>query len=138
MNTSLVICVIDDDGTYQFYMKKIISSLNVPNQILSFGDGEEAIDYLTNNITNVSILPNIIFLDINMPIMDGWQFIDEYILLKPRIGKKIIIYMVSSSNNEHDIAHAKRISEISDYLIKPVTLDQMRDLIGTLQLGSSL
>jgi two-component SAPR family response regulator len=59
---------------------------------------------------------------------------DEYVLLKPRIGKKIIIYMVSSSKNDEDMEHAKRISEISDYLIKPVTPDELKLIIDALQL----
>jgi len=133
MTHPLIACVIDDDGIYQFYMKKIINSLNVVKKILSFGDGEEAIQFFSENVSNHETLPNVVFLDINMPIMDGWQFIEAYILLKPRIGKKIIIYMVSSSTDQRDIDQAKRISEISDYLIKPVTQEQMKELIGALK-----
>lgn len=136
MSPAITICLVDDDDIYQFVMKKIINSLRLEiiKKILSFGDGEKAIEYLSTNISNSAELPNIILLDINMPIMDGWQFMDEYVRLKPRIGKKITIYMVSSSTDTQDIEHAKRISEISDYLIKPVTPEQLSEMINSLQL----
>lgn len=136
MSTAITICLIDDDEIYQFVMRKIVEGLeaNLVKKVLSFGDGEAAIEFITNNISNYSQLPNIILLDINMPIMDGWQFMDEYVRLKPRIGKKILIYMVSSSKNEEDIEHAKRISEISDYLVKPVTHEELKLIINALQL----
>jgi CheY-like chemotaxis protein len=136
MTPEITICLIDDDEVYKFVMKKLIEGLERPQvkKILSFSDGEQAMEYITNNVSNHSELPNIILLDINMPIMDGWQFMDEYVRLKPRIGKKIIIYMVSSSKNDEDIEHAKRIAEISDYLVKPVTPDELKMIIDALQI----
>lgn len=135
MTPVITICLVDDDDIYQFVMRKIIENLKLEiiKKILSFGDGEEALEFLTNNIANKEELPNIILLDINMPIMDGWQFIEEYIRLKPRLGKKITIYMVSSSNDREDIQRARKISEISDYIIKPVTPEQLTVMINTLQ-----
>lgn len=135
MSDSITICLIDDDEVYRFVMRKIVNGLNNEKvkKVLSFGDGEEALSFITNNISNSFELPNMILLDINMPIMDGWQFMEEYIKLKPRIGKKIVIYMVSSSNDEQDIERAKKISEISDYLIKPVTPDELNNIINVLQ-----
>ncbi|MFX5957095.1 response regulator, partial [Acinetobacter baumannii] len=71
-------------------------------KILVFSDGEEALNFLSANIGDNNAVPDIIFLDINMPIMDGWQFLEEYIQLKPRIGKKVTLYMVSSSVDPAD------------------------------------
>ena len=68
-----------------------------------------------------------------MPIMDGFQFMEEYTKLKPRVGKKIIIYMISSSVNPADIERAKKISEISDYLIKPIAAGKLANLLKSLQ-----
>lgn len=135
MINPIVVCLIDDDGIYQFYMKKIIQTLHKINKVISFGDGEEAVEFFESNISNCAVLPNIIFLDINMPVMDGWQFMDEYIKLKPKISKEITVYMLSSSNDEEDIEHAKSINEISDYLIKPVTPEQLEEIVKVLKLG---
>jgi len=134
MNHSVIICLVDDDEVYQFCMKKIIENLNTKQirKILGFSDGEEALGFMSENAGNNSELPNVILLDINMPIMDGWQFMEEYVKLKPKIGKRIIIYMVSSSKNDEDIERAKTISEISDYLVKPVTPQELQLILDTL------
>ena len=74
----------------------------------------------------------IIFLDINMPIMDGWQFLEEYIKLNPKIGKKIVIYICSSSISPDDINKAKEISAVTDYIIKPVSKDMLAEILTKL------
>ncbi len=61
-----------------------------------------------------------------MPIMDGWQFIDEYASIKTEIKKKIVIFMLSSSVNPIDIERASKINEISDYIIKPMKLEEVK------------
>lgn len=124
------ICVIDDDEIYQLTFKKVVKATGFNQQILIFSDGEEAINFLQNKANRSEELPDVIFLDINMPIMDGWDFMEEYILIKPRIGKQIIIYMVSSSVDVRDLERAKAIVEISDYLIKPVTKEQLIQILG--------
>lgn len=53
-----------------------------------FGNGLDAINFLKQNYGNPELLPEIIFLDLSMPVMDGWQFLEEYIKLNPQIGKK--------------------------------------------------
>lgn len=64
-----------------------------------------------------------------MPVMDGFQFMEEYVKIKPRVGKKITIYMVSSSLDPVDIERAKRISAISDYIVKPIGLGRLKTII---------
>ena len=64
-----------------------------------------------------------------MPVMDGWLFLEEYVKLKPEIGKKITIYMISSSVDPVDIERAKKISDISDYIIKPITILRLKEII---------
>jgi len=73
-------------------------------------------------------LPDVILLDINMPVMDGWEFMHEFAKIKPRTGKKIAVYMVSSSVDLNDIHRAKNISEVSDYLFKPVRINQLKEV----------
>ena len=120
-----VLYIIDDDKIYHFTIKKTIQQIDIANNLLSFYNGEEAINFLDEAISNSQNMPDVILLDMNMPVMDGWQFMENYVLLKPKIGKKIQIYMVSSSVYEEDIERAKSISEISDYIIKPITKSQL-------------
>ena len=128
-----IICIVDDDAIYQFTTRKTIEIHNLAKKILIFSDGEEAINFMIDNVANASNLPDVIFLDINMPIMDGFQFMEEYVRLKPRIGKKITIYMNTSSIDLKDIERAKSITEISDYIVKPINPNQFKEIIQTLE-----
>ncbi len=124
-----MICIIDDDDVYQYTATKAIEEESIAKKILVFSEGEQAIQFLIDNMGNDDEIPDIIFLDIVMPVMDGWEFMEEYIKLKPRIGKKITIYMVSSSVDVSDIERAKKIEEITDYIIKPITRSHLKIIV---------
>jgi len=113
--------IIDDDETTQFVVEITIDNTNLAKNIAIFSDGKEAIDFFTLNVNNPENLPDIIFLDLNMPIMDGWQFLDHFAILKPQIVKKITICITSSSTNQNDIIRAKKYSDVTEYIIKPIT-----------------
>ena len=133
MSNQYNICIIDDDDIYQYTITKILQSLKLNKKIIAFSDGEEALDFLIANLYNDDELPDVIFLDINMPIMDGFQFMEEYVKLKPKWNKKITIYMVSSSVDPVDIEKAKNISEISDYIIKPIKAGELQTIMANLE-----
>ena len=128
------VCIIDDDLIYQFLAKEEIEYTNMVNNIMFFNNGEKALQFIKNTLNNneIDILPDIIFLDINMPVMDGWEFLEAYAQIKPKVGKKIIIYMVSSSTDIRDLDRAKSISEVSDYIIKPVSGSQLKSIFTSL------
>lgn len=133
MDNHLTVCVIDDDDIYKYTVIKTLKEFKPSQKILLFSDGEEAIDYITQHLGNSETLPDVIFLDINMPIMDGFEFMEEYIRIKPRVGKKIIIYMISSSVSPEDINRAKSISEISDYIVKPIEPGKLARILKELE-----
>jgi CheY-like chemotaxis protein len=66
-----------------------------------------------------------------MPVMNGWQFLNRYIKFKSEIEKKIMIYIVSSSNNPDDVIQAKSILEVTDYLIKPINRDKYASILNS-------
>lgn len=132
-NKPIVISVVDDDEIYQYTIKRTLNLLKLTKKVLIFSDGEEAIEFLEENIQDEETLPDVIFLDINMPIMDGFEFMDEFIKLKPRTGKKIIVYMVSSSVDPVDLERAQKINEISDYIVKPIGENQVLNIIESLK-----
>ncbi|MEY5049373.1 MAG: hypothetical protein RLZZ175_2732 [Bacteroidota bacterium] len=123
------IFVIDDDDICQYIAVSIIEHSELVKHTKVFNNGKEAIIYLENNCQILENIPEIILLDLTMPVMDGWEFIENYIKLKPRIGKKVYIYIISSSINPYDFERAKNISEVSDYIVKPLTLEGFTELV---------
>lgn len=121
-----LIGIIDDDKIYQFTLMRIINDNKQAEKIITFSDGEKAIQYLNDHKATNENIPDIIFLDLNMPIMDGWQFIEEYTSLTTEIEKEIVIYMWSSIINAIDIERASKISEIYKCIIKPMKLEEIK------------
>lgn len=127
-----LVALIDDDEIASFIGKKIIEKTNLVNQIKFFSSGDEAISFLKFNANHPDLLPEIILLDLNMPLMDGFEFLEAFIKLKPRLGKKINIYIVSSSDSPIDLKRINAISEVSDYIIKPLTKEKFERIVRVL------
>ncbi|CAD5252500.1 MULTISPECIES: response regulator [unclassified Imperialibacter] len=123
-------CIIDDDQIYVFGLRKLIDFHKYSKNLLVFKNGAEAIKYMKPLISTSEELPDVILLDINMPVMDGWQFLDEFVKIKPMIKKKITIYMVSSSIDQADIEKAKTYQEVSDFIVKPVKEADLAKILG--------
>ncbi|WP_306014532.1 MULTISPECIES: response regulator [unclassified Allomuricauda] len=124
--------VVDDDDIYQFTIKVTLRSIPAVQSTSTFADGAEALEYIVVHQNEQDKLPDIIFLDINMPVMDGFQFMEEFAELLPSLKKSIKVYMVSSSMDPKDIKKAKRFEEISDYLIKPLNSKDIKEIIAKL------
>lgn len=121
--------LVDDDTTFVFLTTKVIEKTNLVDLIKVFGNGLDALNFLIEHKDIPEALPEIILLDLSMPIMNGWQFLEEYAKLHPTIGKKITIYICSSSISPDDIERAKTITTVSDYIIKPITKDRLLDVL---------
>jgi CheY-like chemotaxis protein len=119
------IWVIDDDNIYQIIVNKIIQKSEMFSEISSFKNGKEAINAVSNSLNSKDSFPDIILLDINMPIMDGWEFMEELQILKQSINKQIIVYIVSSSIAVEDKNKAKSYPDILGYLSKPVNINDL-------------
>lgn len=125
-----IIALIDDDPAFVFITEKIIEKTNHFKEVKVFDNGLNALNYLKENLNNDIHLPNIIFLDLSMPVMDGWQFLDEYALLEIKNKSKITVYICSSSISPYDITRAKSISEVTDFIIKPITKEKLTEIVS--------
>ena len=130
MKTVHTICIIDDDAIFRFGTKKMMETVHLSLDFLIYKNGKEAYDGLLPKLRLDSDLPDVILLDLNMPIMDGWQFLDE--LVKIPATKKIPIYIVSSSVDNRDINKAKTYDIVNNYLVKPFSITKVKDLLEEL------
>lgn len=130
------ILLVDDDLATNFINKKVIQRANITEHIQVSLNGKEAIDYLSNqgkfkSTTIEYPKPQLILLDINMPVMDGWEFIESYKSLSLEQRKDIVIVMLSSSFNPADRAKAESIDEIVDFKQKPMTKETLIEIMET-------
>ena len=119
------ILLVDDDYEDNVFHKLIISRMNITESIEEVNDGIEALDYLKKSKTP----PELIFLDINMPRMNGWEFLEEYKDLGAEQKAKTIIMMLSTSSNPDEIKKAREIAEVSGFKTKPLSKEMMVEIL---------
>lgn len=118
--------VVDDDKVYHFIIKKLLTKNNIDITPSFYLNGLEAIEEIKGKIKSGTSLPDLILLDINMPIMDGWQFLDELKKTNDIVDKNTTIYLVSSSDSSSDINKAKEYQDqIKDFFFKPMTAEDL-------------
>lgn len=115
-----LVLLLDEDDIDNIINQKIIESNNFAQRVLVFQTGEKALEYLDSNAGNPDNLPELIFLDINMPIMDGFQFLAEFEKLDDRVKDFCKIIMLSSSISPRDIDRAASNRYVKKYLNKPL------------------
>ncbi len=120
-------CIVEDDPVHVFLTKKFLDMTGKINNIMICGNGKEAYDKLNAIITAGEKMPELILLDLNMPVWDGWQFLDEF--TKIPVDKEIRIYILTSSANREDMERAEQYNLRSNYLVKPITLEQLKKVL---------
>jgi len=122
MERKLNIWIVDDDPIFQMIFKMMIERVNALIAIGQFKNGQEAIDAIKNIGKDEDRIPDYIFLDINMPIKTGWDFLNELpAIVDPSFIARTKVYIVSSSINPEDEEKARTYSLTEDFLIKPLS-----------------
>lgn len=130
------VLLIDDDDSTNFINKMVIERARIAERVEVALNGKEAIDFLTNNGKHKKEAgypfpqPMLILLDINMPVMDGWEFLEAYSKLPAHQKSEIIIVMLTTSLNPDDSQRAKGIREISGFKSKPLTFETLNDILN--------
>ncbi|MBC7913025.1 MAG: response regulator [Pyrinomonadaceae bacterium] len=132
------LAVIDDDEMYVYAVKKLVEKVELADRTVYFENGKVALNYIDECIHHTYLLPEVILLDLHMPITNGWQFIKEFKKLKIRIDKRITIYIISSTVNEEEIYRAKHIAEITDFVCKPVTIDTFSVILAEMNYNNKI
>jgi CheY-like chemotaxis protein len=111
--------IIDDDPVFVLLFKKIMLKIGQFETVLNFENGQLGLDALIEKFNNNEPFPDIIFLDINMPVMDGWEFLKA--LEKYKFKDELNIYMVSSSIDPTEIKKSKKFKTVKRFISKPVS-----------------
>ncbi len=119
------VLLVDDDVTTNFLNRKRIEKAEIADHIETALNGEEAINYLAAKEQSSCL----ILLDINMPIMDGWEFLQAYHNLEVHKKNRTVIVMLTTSFNPDDKIRAESIVEVSEFRYKPLTLDMINEII---------
>ncbi|MFD2586583.1 response regulator [Croceitalea marina] len=122
-------CIIDDDDIFIYGTRRFMEEVSFCEDIIVFKNGKEAIDGMENYLAEGKNLPEIIFLDINMPIMNGWDFLEEFTKI-PNLNKdKVQLYIVSSSVDPFDLQRAKQFELVYKYILKPILPKQLNEIL---------
>ncbi|KHJ37834.1 two component system sensor kinase SsrA [Pedobacter glucosidilyticus] len=135
IDETLHILIIDDDEINNFIAAKLIDKIPPRARVSTCLNGQEGIDYIKSRLTKQQELPDIIFLDINMPVMNGWEFLEDYAALVSEIKKDIVINMLSSSVYNDDISKSKTYPTVNRFISKPLTIEKIQDLYKSLDIS---
>jgi len=123
--------IIDDNLVFRKLTKVLLKQSGIKeDNILLFSNGKEMYDYMQQHSNNVNILPNIIFLDLNMPVMDGWDFLNALQDFKRKYQYSPKIYVVTSSVDKKDYNSIIKIGNINGYIVKPLNNESLNSIIN--------
>ena len=123
------ILLVDDDEATNYMHQLIIKKTNCTEKVICKQNGKLALDYLLAVDNEENVQPDIIFLDINMPGMNGWEFLEHYDKLTKEQQAKIVVVMLSTSIDPVDMSKAEDIEYISRFNPKPLTTTMLNDII---------
>jgi CheY-like chemotaxis protein len=130
MDSKIDLLVIDDDDINIFIIKKIVEKTGYDINMVAKTNGQLAIDHLTTAINSNSPFPQLILIDINMPVLNGWEFLEAYDKLN--VSQQVDMYMLSSSVYENDIEKAKTYKKIKGFISKPLSINRLIELFDSL------
>lgn len=124
------VCIIDDDHIFIYGVKRLIEETSFCDELTVYRNGPDALNELKERPKNNLDLPGIIFLDLNMPMMTGWEFLDEYLQIEAQNISRTRVYIVSSSVDPKDLLKIKEYKVIRNYILKPVRVDDLEKIIA--------
>nr|WP_017853957.1 response regulator [Leptospira interrogans] len=123
------ILLIDDNQDDNFFHERVIYKGSYAEKVVTKQSGQEALFFLKNKFNNIEPFPDLIFLDINMPGMNGWEFLEEYKKLDQEFQTSTIIIMLTTSDNPDDKNKFSHFGSTSDFKTKPLTNAMLDEIL---------
>ncbi len=132
MSDKRSICIIDDDKVYAFGIKKIIKNLLPEDKVTTYQNGKEALEQLKQLQADNEDLPDFILLDIDMPEMNGWDFLKEFESVRNTVTKHIEIFVISSriESGKENIYQVEWDNKVAKFIPKPVDAERLKEILG--------
>lgn len=124
------VLLVDDNDDCNFFHERLLNKIKCTEEVHISQNGEEALEYLQSVANGTCARPAIIFLDINMPGMDGWDFLKEYGKLNEAFKAKIVLIMVSSSLNPDDRARALSYGFVNGFQNKFMSEESLNKVLN--------
>ena len=124
------VLLIDDDDIYRYIARKVLEATGCVDEIDMCSSGADALQFLKENRNNPDALPDIILLDLNMPVMNGWEFLDVYDDLKAGLLKNIQVFIVTSSMDETDREYSSFYTCVSGFITKPFVKEKISQIFS--------
>ncbi len=122
-------CIIDDDPIFIYGTKRVIRDMDLAGEVIVFNNGQQAADAFLLLAQSGQRFPQIIFLDLNMPILDGWNFLEYFRDLTDGHECTTSIYVMSSSIDPRDMERVKSYPMVAEYLLKPMSPAELTKIL---------
>ncbi len=124
------ILLVDDDNATNFLHELVINQMNICEEVFVKKNGLDAFSFIEELDENGKPLPDLILLDINMPVMNGWEFLERCKTIEKRISETTIILMLTTSLNPEDKRRSQGVEMVKDYINKPLSSDTLEDVLS--------
>ena len=121
--------LVDDNPDDNFYHERVIRKSNAAEHVVAKQTAMEALDYLQSDKINKDLHPDLIFLDINMPGMNGWEFLETYNKMEAKYKSRAVVIMLTTSDNPDDKMKAKALNLASDFKTKPLSEEMLAEIM---------
>lgn len=122
--------IIDDDPIHQRIAQIMIAKHELFDEYTSYTEPDLALEYLRKNEKNEKSLPDVILLDLNMPVMDGWDFLEAFEKFEAELSKNVRVFIVTSSVDDKDKLRSKTFSCVKGFISKPLSPDIIKSTVA--------